>query len=136
LYSILPHFFLINVLTVCNYPSIYVHHLGASITCSGLLLLLPICPFLSRYLEHKMELEDLLEIKPDTPGGPPRYRSGADSPSYNEVSTSSGGSAWASETTDQPLAGSPAALGGRKRAEGSGAGGSEVRLKPEEGCNC
>ena len=74
-----------------------------------------------------MSLEELLVIKPDCPGGPPRYRSGAESPSYNEVSTSSGGSAWASENTDQPCAGSPAAVGGRKRAEGSGAGGSEVR---------
>ncbi|KAI8466332.1 MAG: hypothetical protein J3K34DRAFT_485028 [Monoraphidium minutum] len=75
----------------------------------------------NRYLEAKTPLEDLLEVKPDYAGGPPKERPGlllppphgarhgaaggggcgAGSPqSLLGASTSSGGSAWASDMTE------------------------------------
>jgi hypothetical protein len=78
-----------------------------------------------------MSLEELLEIKPDHAGGPVKIRNGATIPaasgspsSIRAASTSSAGSAWASDITDQPLSGSPASAGThhggdrRKRGEG------------------
>jgi hypothetical protein len=79
-----------------------------------------------------MSLEELLEIKPDHAGGPVKIRNGATIPaasgspsSIRAASTSSAGSAWASDITDQPLSGSPASAGThhgaerRKRADGT-----------------
>lgn len=65
-----------------------------------------------------MTLEELLEIKPDHAGGPVRLKPGQHYPaasgspsSIRAASTSSAGSAWASDITDQPLSGSPASQG-------------------------
>jgi hypothetical protein len=71
-----------------------------------------------------MSLEMLLEIKPDHAGGPVKLRNGAGIPeasgspsSIRAASTSSAGSAWASDITDQPLSGSPASAGTHHGAE-------------------
>ncbi|KAF8058410.1 hypothetical protein HT031_005534 [Scenedesmus sp. PABB004] len=66
-----------------------------------------------KFLEVNVSLEELLEIKPEHAGGPVRGRPGipaaSGSPSsMRAASTSSAGSAWASDVTDQPLSGSPA----------------------------
>lgn len=86
---------------------------------------IPLPPQNTRYLENKTPLEDLLEVKPDYPGGPPKERpallmshhhtlqrhgavhiGGSASPSSMlAASTSSAGSAWASDMTDQPMVG-------------------------------
>lgn len=75
-----------------------------------------------------MTLEELLEIKPDHAGGPVKLKPGMTFPtasgspsSFRAASTSSAGSAWASDMTDQPLSGSPASAGTvdrRKRGDG------------------
>jgi len=71
----------------------------------------------NRYLENKTPLEDLLEVTPDYPGGPPKERPGllmggvqrfglggtASPSSLVAASTSSAGSAWASDMTEQAL---------------------------------
>eukprot|EP00775_Hariotina_reticulata_P003150 gene3150-3427_t len=78
----------------------------------------------NRYLEMSMSLEELLEIKPEHAGGPVRPRPGASIPtgsgspsSMRAASTSSAGSAWASDITDQPLSGSPASAGTHHHAD-------------------
>lgn len=79
-----------------------------------------------------MSLEGLLDIKPDHAGGPVKIRNGSNIPaasgspsSIPAVSTSSAGSAWASDMTDQPLSGSPASAGthhgGERRKRAAGA---------------
>lgn len=99
-----------------------------------------------RFLEAKTPLEDLLEVKPDYAGGPPKERpgilmahqrqgaagrAGAMSPSMVAGSTSSG-SAWASDMTDhQTLVGS-SMLGGLAGHMGQQQAHSAVR-RPREG---
>ncbi|GBF95474.1 hypothetical protein Rsub_07824 [Raphidocelis subcapitata] len=87
----------------------------------------------NRYLEHRTPLEDLLEISPEYPGGPPKERpglllnalqrphGGAGSPgSLVAASTSSAGSAWASDATEQHLAGGGGLLGSGVHGHGHG----------------
>eukprot|EP00879_Flechtneria_rotunda_P022551 GHRR01023807.1.p1 GENE.GHRR01023807.1~~GHRR01023807.1.p1 ORF type:complete len:1060 (+),score=415.73 GHRR01023807.1:73-3252(+) len=69
------------------------------------------------YLEMGSTLEELMQIKPDCPGGPVKLHGldhGTDSP--NSMATDSGNSAWASEFTDQPMTDSPSS-GGSGRAK-------------------
>lgn len=83
-----------------------------------------------------MSLEELLEIKPEYAGGPVRLRPGMQLPaasgspmSLHAASTSSGGSAWASDMTEQPMTGSPGSAGTAERRKRNAASGGVCLLE-------